>query len=50
MAAGATIREIDRDLFLAEGTVRNRISAAIDKTGARNRVDALRIARDNGWL
>ena len=37
-------------LFLSEGTVRNHLSAAIGKTGARNRADAVRIAEENGWL
>lgn len=50
VATGASVREIARELHLSEGTVRNRISSAIDKTAARNRVDAIRIARDNGWL
>lgn len=50
IATGASIKEIARGLHLSEGTVRNRISSAIDKTAARNRVDAIRIARDNGWL
>jgi two-component system response regulator DesR len=50
VASGASIAEISRGLHLAEGTVRNRISSAIDKVDARNRVDVIRIARDNGWL
>jgi two-component system, NarL family, response regulator DesR len=50
VATGASIREIARELHLSEGTVRNRISSAIDKTAARNRIDAIRIATDNGWL
>jgi two-component system response regulator DesR len=37
-------------LYLAEGTVRNYLSAAMAKTSARNRMDALRIAEDRGWL
>jgi two-component system response regulator DesR len=37
-------------LFLSEGTVRNHLSAAIGKTGAVNRAEAVRIADDNGWL
>jgi two-component system response regulator DesR len=49
VASGAGIREIAKSLHLSEGTVRNRVSSAILKTGARNRVDALRIARENGW-
>jgi two-component system response regulator DesR len=39
-----------RRLFLSEGTVRNYLSAAITKTGTRNRVEAVRIADANGWL
>lgn len=37
-------------LHLSEGTVRNHLSAAIGKTGGRNRADAARIADENGWL
>lgn len=49
-ADGATVAEIAARLTLSEGTVRNYLSAAIGKTGARNRVEATRIARDRGWL
>jgi two-component system response regulator DesR len=48
--SGATIAEIATRLYLSEGTVRNYVSAAITKTGARNRVEAVRIADDRGWL
>ncbi len=37
-------------LVLSEGTVRNYLSSAITKTSARNRVEALRIADERGWL
>jgi two-component system response regulator DesR len=47
---GATAAEIAGRLFLAEGTVRNYLSAAIAKTGARNRAEAVRIADARGWL
>jgi two-component system response regulator DesR len=47
---GATIADIAGRLFLSEGTVRNYLSAAITKTGTRNRVEALRVAEQNGWL
>jgi two-component system response regulator DesR len=47
---GATIADIAARLFLSEGTVRNYLSAAITKTGTRNRVEALRTAEVNGWL
>ena len=39
-----------RGLQLSEGTVRNYLSEAISKIGAKNRVDAARIARVKGWL
>ncbi len=48
--AQATIAEIAASLSLSEGTVRNHLSAAIQKVGARNRAEAARIARDKGWL
>ncbi len=42
--------DIARQLFLSEGTVRNYLSEAIGKLGAANRIEAARIARQNGWL
>ncbi|HET9849136.1 MAG TPA: response regulator transcription factor [Candidatus Dormibacteraeota bacterium] len=47
---GASIPEIARTLFLSEGTVRNHLSAAIQKLGARNRAEAARLADQKGWL
>lgn len=49
-AGGAPVSEIADRLHLSEGTVRNYLSAAIGKTGARNRVEAWRIARDRDWV
>jgi two-component system, NarL family, response regulator DesR len=49
-AQGSTTAEIAASLFLSTGTVRNYLSCAITKTGARNRVDAIRIAGESGWL
>lgn len=49
-ADGATVADIARRLFLSEGTVRNYLSSAIGKTGARTRVEAARVAADKGWL
>jgi two-component system response regulator DesR len=37
-------------LSLSPATVRNYLSNAISKVGGRNRIDAIRIARDAGWL
>ncbi|QAY63022.1 response regulator transcription factor [Xylanimonas allomyrinae] len=48
--SGATVAQIASTAFLSEGTVRNYLSAAIGKTGARTRAEAVRLARDNGWL
>jgi two-component system response regulator DesR len=47
---GSTVADLASALRLLEGTVRNHLSAAIGKTGARNRAEALRIAEENGWL
>jgi two-component system response regulator DesR len=47
---GGTVADIARELHLSEGTVRNHLSAAIGKTGARTRAEAVRISLDNGWL
>jgi two-component system, NarL family, response regulator DesR len=47
---GATVADIAAKLFLSEGTVRNYLSAAIAKTGVRNRVEAVRVADERGWL
>ena len=49
-AAGSPTAEIAMQLCLAAGTVRNHISSIITKVGARNRVDAIRIADSSGWL
>ena len=47
---GAAIAQIAASVYLSEGTVRNYLSACIQKTGARNRTEALRIAEERGWL
>lgn len=49
-SAGGTVADIARATFLSEGTVRNYLSAAMGKTGARTRAEAARIAQENGWL
>ncbi|MEU8816937.1 response regulator transcription factor [Actinoplanes sp. NPDC048796] len=47
---GGTVADIARELHLSEGTVRNHLSSAIGKTGARTRAEAVRLAVENGWL
>ncbi|MEU0546671.1 response regulator transcription factor [Micromonospora sp. NPDC005979] len=47
---GATVADMAAALHLSESTVRNYLSAAIGKTGTRNRIEAARTARANGWL
>lgn len=49
-ADGGATPEIAQRLFLSRGTVNNYLSRAITKLGARSRVDAIRIAREAGWL
>ncbi|WP_369393941.1 LuxR C-terminal-related transcriptional regulator [Streptomyces sp. CG1] len=49
-AAGASIAEIAGSLHLSYGTVRNYMASITRKTGARNRVDAIRISRGEGWV
>ncbi|WP_370017760.1 response regulator [Planotetraspora sp. GP83] len=47
---GSTISDIARRLHLSEGTVRNYLSSAIQKTAARNRIEAVQRAQAQGWL
>ncbi|MGW2710774.1 response regulator [Streptomyces sp. NPDC001356] len=47
---GATVADISGRLHLSESTVRNYLSSAIGKTGTRNRAEAVREARQRGWL
>ncbi|MGW6914351.1 response regulator transcription factor [Kitasatospora sp. NPDC054939] len=47
---GADVAEIAAACFLSRGTVRNYLGAVVTKLDARNRLDAVRIAVDNGWI
>ncbi len=47
---GISITEIARLLSLSEGTVRNHLSAAMQKVGAHNRMEAAHLAEQKGWL
>jgi two-component system response regulator DesR len=46
----ATVADIASALYLSPGTVRNYLSSAIGKVGARNRGEAIRAAEEKGWL
>ncbi|MDX3517416.1 response regulator transcription factor [Streptomyces scabiei] len=47
---GAEAADIASRLFLSVGTVRNYLTTVVTKLNARNRVDAIRVARESGWL
>ncbi|MCP2244313.1 regulatory protein, luxR family [Lentzea aerocolonigenes] len=47
---GGTVADLAKSLHLSEGTIRNHLSAAIGKTGARTRAEAVKVAEDSGWL
>jgi two-component system response regulator DesR len=49
-AKGADVVEIAKNLNLSRGTVQNYLSSVVSKLGARSRIDAVRIAYDQGWL
>jgi two-component system, NarL family, response regulator DesR len=49
-ARGLDTDEIATEVSLNVATVRNYLSAVMAKLHARNRVDAIRIARESGWL
>lgn len=49
-AAGHSAAKIAALLFLSEGTVRNYLSAVIQKLGVANRLEAVREAEAKGWL
>lgn len=47
---GGTVASIAKATFLSDGTVRNYLSSAMGKTGAKTRAEAVHIAQENGWL
>ena len=47
---GVSIADIATQFYLSEGTVRNHISAAMQKLNASNRIEAAHLAQDKGWL
>lgn len=50
VASGVSSAEVAARLHLSPGTVRNYMSAILRKTGARNRLEAIRQAEDAGWV
>ncbi|MGN9806497.1 response regulator transcription factor [Micromonospora sp. L32] len=50
VAEGHPVRDIAERLVLSAGTVRNHLSRIMAKTGARTRLEAVRIARESGWI
>lgn len=48
--SGGTVEDVSSELMLSAGTVRNYVSSAMDKTHARTRAEALKVATENGWL
>ena len=50
LAEGDSVTEMAGKLGIAEGTVRNHVSAAMGKTGTENRIGAVRAAQEMGWL
>jgi two-component system response regulator DesR len=49
-ASGAPVAEVAGSLRLSCGTVRNHLGRIARKTGARTRVEAVRVARESGWI
>lgn len=49
-STGHTVNDVATSLFLSPGTVRNYLTSIVSKLNARNRVDAIRIAAEAGWL
>jgi two-component system response regulator DesR len=47
---GKTTEQIAATLHLSAGTIRNYLSSASSKLNAKNRIEAARIAHQNGWL
>ncbi|GAB3708957.1 response regulator transcription factor [Nocardiopsis nanhaiensis] len=50
LASADSVTEVAGKLGIAEGTVRNHVSAAMGKTGTENRIGAVRTAQEMGWL
>ncbi|WP_062106749.1 response regulator transcription factor [Bacillus niameyensis] len=49
-AEGKTYKEIAKQLFLSAGTVRNYMSEALQKMEAKNKIEAIALAQEKGWI
>lgn len=49
-AQGGSAADIAKSMHLSYGTVRNYISEIINKLEAKNRMEAVRIAEEKGWI
>lgn len=49
-AEGKTAKEIAKQLFLSSGTVRNYLSEITQKLEAKNKIEAISIAKEKGWI
>lgn len=49
-ARGLSSKEIAQKLYLSNGTIRNYMSSILTKLAAENRLEAVRIAQENGWI
>lgn len=50
VSEGKTTKEIANKLFLSHGTVRNYISAILDKLNVNNRIEAISRYKEMGWF
>jgi two-component system, NarL family, response regulator DesR len=50
VAEGKTAKEISATLYLSTGTVRNYISEILNKLNVKNRIEAISIAEEKGWI
>lgn len=50
IADGKNTKEIAKELFLTTGTIRNYISAILDKLNVSNRVEAIKRFNEKGWF
>ncbi|MBS4202235.1 response regulator transcription factor [Bacillus sp. FJAT-49732] len=49
-AEGKTGKEISNILFLSQGTVRNYMSEILQKLNSKNKIEAISIAQEKGWI